>query len=159
VLTALNSFPPGSFGGMDGLHPQHILKMVDWTERGELGAALVEFVNLILADGVSSSVRSVFFEGRLFALSKPGGGLRRIAVGLTYRCLAAKIANRAATAKCATFLAPRQLVVGVKGRCETAVHADRSFITSCALGSALLKIDFFNAFNCIRRDCMLEPWR
>jgi len=90
---------------MDGLRPQYLLDLVDRAEPEELGAALVEFVNLILAGGVSISVRSIFFGGRLFALSKPKGGLRPIAVGLTFRRLAGKIANRAATAKCATFLA------------------------------------------------------
>jgi len=43
-----------------------------------------------------------------------------------------------------------------RGGCEAAVHAARSFLSSCLAGSALLKIDFSNAFNYIRRDSMLE---
>jgi len=75
---------------------------------------------------------------------------------MTLRRLAAKIANKAATSRCLSFLAPRQLGVGVPGGCETAIHVARSFLSSCPTGSALLKIDFSNAFNCIRRDSILE---
>jgi len=75
---------------------------------------------------------------------------------MTFRRLAAKIANRAAVAKSASFLSPHQLGVGVQGECEAIVHPVRSFISSCPAGLALLKIDFCNAFNSIRRDSMLE---
>jgi len=116
----------------------------------------MEFVNLIFASGVPSSVCSVFFRGSLFvsffqreSISQVGG-LCPIGVGLTFRRLAATIANRANTAKFAAFLAPCQLEVGVNWGCEAAGHAARSFITSCAAVSALLKIDLSNALIVFR---------
>jgi len=116
----------------------------------------MDLVNFILAGGVPTPVRPYFFGGRLFALSKPGGGLRPIAVGMTFLHLAAKIANKTAVSRCSSFLAPHQLGVGVQGGCEALVHAARSFISSCPAGSGLLKIDFCNEFNSIRRDSMFE---
>jgi len=130
--------------------------MLEGAATSALGETILEFVNLLLAGGVPEAVRPGFFGGRLFALSKPGGGLCPIAIEMTLRRLAAKIANRADIASCSSFLSPRQLRVGVPGGCEAAVHAARSFLLSCPAGSALLKIDFSNALNSIRRECMLE---
>jgi len=116
---------------------------------------LTSFVNLVLRGGVPLPVRAHFFGARLFALSKPGGGLRPIAVGLTLRRLVAKVANRSAVGRCASFLGPRQLGVGVKGGCEAAVHAARSYLEGCPADRGILKVDYKNAFNCIRRDAVL----
>jgi len=48
------------------------------------------------------------------------------------------------------------LGVNGQGGCDAIVHTARSFISSCPAGSALLKIDFCNAFNGIRSDSMFE---
>lgn len=55
-------------------------------------------------------------------------------------------------------LRPVQLGVGIRGGCEAAVHATRSFFenTSPVSSSILLKLDMKNAFNSIRRDHALE---
>ena len=156
VLRAIKSFPLGSSGGIDGLRPQHLLDLLDKVVSSTLAETMLDFVNLVLSGGVPLSIRSIFFGGRLFSLSKPGGGLRPIAIGMTLRRLVAKIANRVAVNKCSHYLTPRQLGVGVKGGCEAVVHAARAFLISCPAGSALLKIDFNNAFNTLRRDSMLE---
>jgi len=65
--------------------------------------AILDLVNLILAGRVPTPVRPYFFGGRLFALSNPGGGLRPIAVGMTFRRQAAKIANRTAVSRSKFF--------------------------------------------------------
>src|SRR5882757_9870903 len=104
---------------------------ISWTSLvgegrgGALFPSLTKFVNLVLGGGMPLPVRLHFFGARLFALSKPGGGLRPIAVGLTLRRLVAKVANTHAVRQCASFLSPRQLDVGVRGGCEAAVHAAR----------------------------------
>src|SRR5882757_4105176 len=84
------------------------------------------------------------------------GGLRPIAVGMTLRRLVAKVANTHAVRQCASFLSPRQLGVGVRGGCEAAVHAARSYLEGCSPGEGVLKVDFKNAFNCVRRGVVLE---
>jgi hypothetical protein len=52
-------------------------------------------------------------------------------------------------------LLPIQVGVGVPGWCE-AVHATRRFITEMPDDFVVVKLDFSNAFNCIRRDVMLQ---
>jgi len=54
------------------------------------------------------------------------------------------------------ILAPRQLGVGISGGAETMVHATRAFLFSSTPWQALIKLDFTNAFNAVRRDSMLE---
>ena len=48
-----------------------------------------------------------------------------------------------------------QLGYGVRGGAEAAVHAARKFLQNLEDGHALVKLDFTNAFNSIRRK-MLE---
>ena len=58
----------------------------------------------------------------------------------------------------AAELAPIQVGVGVKGGSEAAVHAARRFLASIRDNpdEVIVKLDFRNAFKCLRRDCMLE---
>ena len=82
--------------------------------------------------------------------------MRPIAVGYTWRRLAAKCANTYAVNKLSAQLAPIQLGVGVPGGAEAAVHATRRYVMSMPNENVLVKLDFSNAFNSLRRDCMLE---
>ena len=54
------------------------------------------------------------------------------------------------------LLAPRQLGYGTKLGCEAAVHATRLYLSNLQPGQVILKLDFQNAFNCIRRDKMIQ---
>ena len=118
VLGAIRSFPPGSAGGPDGLRPQHLKDMTDRQVGGTVIESLTCFINLILSGKVPAWVRPFLFGAGLFAFNKKGGGMRPIAVGLTLRRLAAKVACRSVSEQCALFLKPRQLGVGVKGGAE-----------------------------------------
>jgi len=62
VLTAVKTFSPGSSGGVNGLRPQHLIDMLDVSNPGSLGDALVDFVNVVLAGGVPPQVRPFFLE-------------------------------------------------------------------------------------------------
>ena len=79
-----------------------------------------------------------------------------IAVGMVWRRLAAKCANTFATLKTTGLLAPKQLGVGVKGGAEAAAHTARRYVSQLEPGKFLIKLDFSNAFNTLRRDAMLE---
>ena len=81
--------------------------------------------------------------------------MRPIAVGCTLRRLAAKVASGRVLEEMASLLAPRQLGYGVKGGVEAAVHSARLYIHNLKPQQALLKLDFKNAFNSVRRDKML----
>ena len=157
VLRAIRSFPNGSSGGTDGFRPQFLKDLVNCHEISEsLLESLTELVNLILSGCCPVSVQPFLFGGRLLALAKRDGGIRPIAVGMVWRRLVAKCAAAYATTKTAHELEPRQVGVGVRGGAEAAVHATRRFLSNMPLDHVIAKFDFSNAFNTLRRDCMLE---
>jgi len=59
-------------------------------------------------------------------------------------------------AKCAGLLGSRQLGFGVPGGAEAASHAVRRYLAHLPSNAIFIKLDFTNAFNTIRRDCVLE---
>ena len=161
VACAIRSFPAGSSGGPDGFLPQHLKDMLN-PPSGVISpflTALSSFISHVLNGNIPVSIRPVFFGARLVALTKRNGGVRPIAVGLTLRRLVAKVAIHFVLDDVTNLLAPRQLGVGVKGGAEAAVHAARSYLRHLRPGNVMVKLDFRNAFNSIRRDRMLEATR
>ena len=55
-------------------------------------------------------------------------------------------------------LRPTQLGFGTPGGCEAAVHATRRYLSQASevLPRVLLKVDYKNAFNTLKRDCLLR---
>ena len=157
VLKAIKSFPAGSSGGPDGLRPQHLSELVACQSMGaNLLSSVTRFVNLVLDGKCPPDVRPVFFGARLLALEKKGGGYRPIAIGYTFRRLVAKCANSFALRKLANYFCPIQVGVAASGGCEAAIHATRRFLQDMPNDEAIVKIDFANAFNTIRRDAVLN---
>lgn len=158
-MAAIKSFPPGSAGGPDGLRPQHIKDLTS-ASAGDAGQRLLgrltDFANLCLAGRVPAAIQPVFCGASLCALNKKGGGIRPIAVGNTLRRLVAKAACKAVMVKMAAKFMPVQLGFGVPHATEAAAHAARAYISSLQPGQGLLKLDFKNAFNTVRRDSMLQ---
>ena len=155
IKAAIRGFGPGSAGGRDGLRPQHLKDMTE-SSGGLLCQSLADFANLVLEGGVPLAVRPAFFGATLLPFTKKDGGLRPIAVGVTLRRLVAKAAASIATTACAPLLIPFQLGVGVRGGAEAAIHAARHYLETKSDDRAFVKLDFTNAFNSIRRDCVLE---
>ena len=158
VLKAISSFPAGSAGGPDGLRPQHLKDLTMNREASdvELIDALTEFVNLILCGEILPAARPFFFGASLTALPKLDAGVRPIAVGCTLRRLVAKCAAFLVKDDMGSLLFPSQLGYGTPRGAEGAVHAARIYLSSLESGKLLLKLDFSNAFNTIRRDKMLS---
>jgi hypothetical protein len=157
VRKAIFSFPAGSSGGPDGLTPQHLRDLVSTEgENSPLLALITDLVNGLYKGIVPEQVRPVFFGGRLIALAKKDGGLRPIAIGYTLRRLAAKVANTYATRKLSPVFSPLQLGVGSAGGMEAAVHATRRYLQHLPSDHSIVKLDFRNAFNTLRRDALLE---
>ena len=157
---AIHSFKKGIAGGPDGLRPQHLIDMTGEIlgETAEkLLDALVDFLNLIIFPGnIPKEVQPIFFSANLVALSKVDGGVRPIAMGGTLRRLAAKCISASLGDFCKQEFRPSQLGVGTPKGCEAAVHSLRSYLENQATeNKVLLKIDFRNAFNSIRRDMIL----
>jgi len=162
ILAAIKSFVPGSAGGPDGLRPQH-LKDLTSASAGDAGrrllTSLTDFANMCLSGRVPAEIQPVFCGAALCALNKKDGGIRPIAVGSTLRRLVAKCACRAVTAKMSERFLPIQLGFGVPRATEAAAHATRRFVADLQPGCGLLKLDFCNAFNTIRRDAMFDAVR
>ena len=77
-------------------------------------------------------------------------------MGCTLRRLVAKNAVSKVVNDATNLLAPRQLGYGISGGVEAAVHATRRYLNQLQTDKALIKLDFRNAFNSVRRDKMLE---
>ena len=79
--------------------------------------------------------------------SSPASPLRR---------LAAKAIGSQLKSRMGDLLMPRQLGYGTPRGCEAVVHAVRMYLHQLSPANAILKLDFSNAFNSIRRDTMLK---
>ena len=89
---------------------------------------------------------------------KKDGGYRPIAVGETIRRWAAKCLVNKGIEDAADHLAPYQLGVGIKGGCESIIHAASSILSDESTPVSdkwVLQIDMINAFNNISRKVML----
>ena len=97
------------------------------------------------------------FGGNLIALNKKGSGIRPITIDYVFRRIAANCANSFAIERISQVLCPIQAGVGTKGGVEAAVHATRRYLKDIRFSSdhVVVKLDFRNAFNSLRRDCML----
>ncbi|KAL0852096.1 hypothetical protein ABMA28_000339 [Loxostege sticticalis] len=128
LTSAINSFSSGSVG----LTPQHLKDLLS-VSCGEAGTTLlknlVRLVNLMLSGSVNPLFLNFIYGANLCAFRKKDGGIRPIAVGCTFRRLAAKICCRAISDSLAAYFEPVQLGFGVKGGCEAAIHSVRTFIT------------------------------
>jgi hypothetical protein len=82
--------------------------------------------------------------------------VRPIVIGSVLRRIASKAVNIFAVGKLENSLSPIQLGVGVREGIEGAVHATRKYIKTMKTGFGVIKLDFRNAFNTLRRDAMLE---
>ena len=118
---------------------------------------LVNFYNSIVYPGeISTQILPTFYGANLLALDKPGGGIRPIAVGLTLRRLSGKANMPKMYDLCEKDFRPFQVGVGYPKDAEPVVHSIRSYLENeNTKDKSLLKIDFKNAFNCVRPDVIL----
>ena len=157
VLKAVKSFHNGSAAGLDGLRPQHLKDLISAPIQSEgLLTAVTLFMNTVVKGICPPTLLPFFFGGRLVAVAKKDGGVRPIAVGNTWRRLASKCALLLVQDEVKSLLHPFQVGVGVRGGAEAAIHSVRSVVNNFHNTWCLLKIDFKNAFNSVRRDTLLE---
>lgn len=158
VRDGIKTFSNGSAGGIDGFRPQHLkdlLSLQNETSEQFLNA-LTDLVNHLMQGQLPDPIRKILYGATLTPLLKKDGGIRPIAVGSTFRRLAAKMVSRRVMVEMGEILRPMQLGYGTKGGAEVAVHAARSFLSrKTDEVKVLLKLDFKNAFNTIRRDELL----
>ena len=142
------------------MHPQILKDLIGHTNgeaANRLVTSLSNFVDVVVADEVPPCIRSTFFGANIFAFTKPGGGIRPIAVGLTLRRLVSKFVGHFTKDERSDSYGTVQLGIGTKNGVEAAGDAARALLEAeSSPGTVLLKIDFSNAFNSIRRDTILE---
>ncbi|KAL0841226.1 hypothetical protein ABMA28_014960 [Loxostege sticticalis] len=157
VMASIFSFKSGSASGLDGLSPQHLKDLLS-VSVGDTGRVLLHnltlLINLMLSGKVNSQICDILYGANLIALKKKDGGIRPIAVGSTFRRIASKICCKHIAASVAADFQPVQLGFGIKGGCEAAVHAVRTFLSLNA-GEVVLKVDVKNAFNSADRGTLL----
>ena len=111
----------------------------------------------MLLDGISHpDVIPVIFGGNITVLMKKSGDIRLIAVGYTWRRIAAKSVNAFAISSLGDYFASIQLGLGISGGCEAAVHAARRFIENMPSDYVVARLDFSNALNNLHRYAMLQ---
>ena len=143
------------------MRPQHLLDMTSEVlgeESEKLLESLVNFMNLIIFPGkMPQFVRPSFLGANLMALAKPDRGIRPIAMGMTIRRLAANCIMFDLNNFYVQEFQPSQLGVGTLKGAEAAVHALRLYLDNeLSEDKVLLKIDFRNAFNAIRREPIIS---
>ena len=157
----ITRFNPGSSGGQDCLLPQHLKDLTEesmGTIATDLLDALCRLLNeIVLPGSIPAPICPVFYGAKLFALSKPDGDVRPIAVGITLRRIVAKLCMFKLKDDCKTRLLPQQLGAGISAGGEAAIHSCRRYVKfEHENPKILLKVDFRNAFNSLRRDKMLK---
>lgn len=123
VVEGIKDFPNGSGSGIDGLRPQ-VLKDLLNNDVGASGLveALTKLTNLMLAGKVLESISPILFGASLCALDKKEGGVRPIAIGITFRRLTAKLACSSIRGPIGDYLRPHQLGFATRGGCEAIIH-------------------------------------
>jgi len=156
VCNAIASFPAASSGGPDGFTPQHLKNLLSNTTDTDFVETITDLINLLLRGGLPKEIAEILYGGRLITLGKKDGGIRPITIGYTWRRLAAKCVCHVVSPYLSQNLSPLQIGVGVPGGAEAAVHATRRYLQSMHENHIIVKLDFSNAFNALRRDSMLE---
>ena len=129
--------------------------MLNSATDDKLKHSLTDFANLLLKGDLPVPVRGILYRGRLIAFQKRDGGIRLIAVGYTLRRLAVKCGNTFVIKRRSEELKPIQVGVGVSGGAEAAVHAARRLLSNLSDNNVVVKLDFTNDFNSVRRETIL----
>uniref|UniRef100_A0A1X7UJ43 Uncharacterized protein n=1 Tax=Amphimedon queenslandica TaxID=400682 RepID=A0A1X7UJ43_AMPQE len=159
VARSISSFPLGSTVGPNGLCPQHQNMLSAFppdSPHSLFLTVLAAFSSLVLEGYTHPVLRRFFFDAHLIALNKRDGGVRPIALGCVLRRLLAEIACYRVSVDMSGYFSPLQLGFGVKGGVEAAVHARHNILNHISFEDSVAKLDFCNAFNKVRRDCMLQ---
>ena len=148
VRESIKSFKKGSAPGPSGMRAEHLKVAVEMGSPGRKEKTIESITNLVnnlLAGNMPKEVASYFCGANLFGAKKKDGGIRPIAVGEILRRLVSKAAMRVLSKKAEQLLSPLQLGIGVRGVCETVVHALREATKDN--NSFVVQVDFRNAFN------------
>ena len=152
VRKSLSSFGPGSAAGLFGYKP-FLLQQCMRAESFIFGRALTSAVNEFAAGLAPKFLRKYVAGGVSIALEKSKTAVRPLACGDPIRRLVAKCFCVAGKEEISKSFAGRNYGVGCPGGVEVVAHSLRDCLNKhkgSKLG--LLKIDFRNAFNMVKRS-------
>ena len=149
------NIPAGSSGGPDDITAQQLRDLLAGAPDERFMFAVTDFVNVLQNGELPLQVREIIFGGRLIALQQKDGWIRPIAVGYTLRQLAAKCVNSFVIKKRSNELQPMQVGAGASGGVEAANYAVCRFAEHLPDDQEIVKLNFSNAFNSVRRDTIL----
>ncbi len=156
VQTALNSFPKGTACGRSGLRAAHLLDMLSFPGFAEV---LTDVVNIMAAGKAPAALAPLLASAPLVPLKKKIAGIRPVAVGEILRRLVSKLGLSKVRQKAAEVLSPLQVGVGVRHGAEATIHGFNRALYDEELTpheSALVLVDFENAFNMVSRQAFID---
>ena len=161
IIHAIRSFPRGSAGGRDGMRPQFLQDIIRRTAaplRSHTLDCIANLVAIMLQGRLPTDLSPFLASASLVGIPKPSGGIRPIAVGLTLRRLASKVALQLVREEVTSHLQPLQLGVGVPRGAEAIVHSVHRYVShhaSCA-DRLIAQVDLSNAFNRVNRCAVVS---
>jgi hypothetical protein len=158
VVSAVRLFSNTSAGGLSGLRPAHLRLLLGAVGLVDVQHRLAAVVNRLLSGTLPAVARRYVCGANLTALVKKDKSLRPIACGDVWRRLAARCVCRDFGGRFSEVLAPFQFGVSLQEGREALVHAARVLYEQASSSSdfVVLKFDFQNAFNCVRRQSFLD---
>jgi hypothetical protein len=161
VRSAITSFPMRSADGWSGWRPSHIQALIKGSEGPAVLTAITALVNLIIHGSIHPDVVPHLAGARLVALTKDEIDVRPIAVGETFRRLAAKVAlamNKNAIDK---FFQEDATQLGLsRSGAERILHAVHTLraqpVPAGTHPPTLIRVDLMNAFNVVDRSHILR---
>ena len=130
--------------------------MLKTKDRQTFLTAMADFCSRIANGGFSAECMKVITAARLVGVPKPSGGLRPIAVGDTFRRLAAKSLLKTMDDVLKEQLSPEQVGVAVPNAAETVARQVRFWLQQASDRHVALQVDMKNAFGSLFRNVMLD---
>ncbi|XP_065318673.1 uncharacterized protein LOC135926672 [Gordionus sp. m RMFG-2023] len=159
VRKAILSFKRDSSPGVDGFRPIFLQDLTApyITQQCDVLEKITQLINRMLAGGLPPAIIPLLYGAKLIALLEPNKDIRPIAIGTTWRRLTAKLVVSRILFTVSNHLCPNQLGVNVKDRCEVSLHMTRMYLQTDPSDDILIKIDFSNAFNSLKRTALFNP--
>ena len=124
------------------------------TQTADCIAALVA---VMIQGRLPPALAPLLASASLVGIPKPAGGIRPIAVGLTLRRLAGKVALKLVSDGFLAYLQPLQLGVGVPCGTEAIVHSVQRYVAhhERSADHVVAQVDLSNGFNGVSRHAVL----
>ena len=151
-LICLRRARRGAAPGPSGMTSDHLYPVLESEAASEL---LTQVAGLFAVGQVPHDILEAIRLGRLMALEKPDGGVRRIVVGDIFRRLVARTIAKQISKRVEAATAPFQYALKTKAGCESVAHVLQT-LTDLDPEATVMSLDGVGAYDLISRNAMLE---